>query len=329
MTEVKTQRRRIRGRAVLVVALIVALVPTAASAEPEPAHRPAAGFTFALIGDTPYGPEQVTQFADLRAAINADSTVRMVLHAGDVKGGSERCDDALFAERYALYEQFEDPFVLTPGDNEWTDCHRTAAGSYLPIERLAAMRAVFYPKPGHTTGGRSMRVRSQAADSEYGTYVENFRFHRNRVVFATVHVVGSRNGLEPWSGLPGGDRPSERTAEVAARETAALSWIDAAFDAATNWRAAGVLLLLQAEPAEGEAGYARIRDRIVHRATDFGRPVLLVHGDEHIFEQQPSYAGVPNLTRLETFGDTAQNWLRVHVDPGSKEVFSWTPVTVP
>jgi hypothetical protein len=67
----------------------------------------------------------------------------------------------------------------------------------------------------------------------------------------------------------------------------------------------------------------------VRRATDFGRPVLLVHGDEHVFEQQPSYAGVPNLTRLETFGDTAQNWLRVHVDPSSREVFSWTPVTVP
>ena len=149
------------------------------------------------------------------------------------------------------------------------------------------MRAVFYPMPGHTTGGRSMRVRSQAADPEYGAYVENVRFHRNRVIFATVHVVGSRNGLEPWSGLPDGDRPSARTAEVAAREAAALSWIDAAFDAATNQNAAGVLLLLQAEPVESEPGYARIRDRIVRRATDFGRPVLLVHGDEHVFEQQP------------------------------------------
>src|SRR5918998_5987101 len=168
MTEVKIQRRRIRGRAVLLAALIVALVPTAASAEPDRDNRSAGGFTVALIGDTPYGPEQVAQFPDLRAAINADSKVRMVLHAGDVKGGSKRCDDALFAERYALYEEFEDPFVLTPGDNEWTDCHRTAAGSHLPTERLAAMRAVFYPQPGRTTGGRSMRVRTQAADPDHG-----------------------------------------------------------------------------------------------------------------------------------------------------------------
>ena len=328
MTGVKISRRT-RGGAVLLAALILALVPTAASAEPGRVDRSAGGFTFALIGDTPYGPEQVTRFPDLRAAINADPTVRMVLHAGDVKSGSERCDDALFAQRHALYNEFEDPFVLTPGDNEWTDCHRTAAGSYLPTERLAAMRAVFYPEPGRTTGGRSMPVRTQAADPEHETYVENVQFHRNRVIFATVHVVGSRNGLEPWSGLPDGDRPAERTAEVAAREAAALSWIDAAFDAATKQNATGVLLLLQAEPVEGEPGYARIRDRIVQHATAFGRPVLLVHGDEHIFEQQPSYAGVANLTRLETFGDTAENWLRVHVDPRSKEVFSWTPVTVP
>ncbi|MEU6787396.1 hypothetical protein ABZ912_50105 [Nonomuraea angiospora] len=39
-----------------------------------------------------------------------------------------------------LFGTFDDPFVLTPGDNEWTDCHRTAAGGYAPTERLDAVR---------------------------------------------------------------------------------------------------------------------------------------------------------------------------------------------
>ena len=43
--------------------------------------------------------------------------------------------------------------VLTPGDNEWTDCHRVAAGEYQPLERLAKLREVFYPVPGMTIGG--------------------------------------------------------------------------------------------------------------------------------------------------------------------------------
>ena len=261
--------------------------------------------------------------------INRDPDVRLVLHAGDVKGGSERCDDSLFAQRASLYDAFEDPFLLTPGDNEWTDCHRTAAGSYLPTERLARMREVFFPDPGRSGGKRELRVRTQATEPKHSAHVENVRFVRDRVVFATVHVVGSRNGLEPWTGLPGGDRPTERLAEFEAREAAALAWIDEAFDVAVRQRAPGVLLMLQAEPVAGEPGFARIRDRIVQRSTEFGRPVLMVHGDEHIFEEERAYAGVRNLTRLETFGDTADHWLRVRVDPTSPEVFFWQPVTVP
>jgi len=68
----------------------------------------------------------------------------------------------------------------------------------------------------------------------------------------------------------------------------------------------------------GSAGFERrdLRRRI---------PVLLVHGDEHVYEVEPAYAGVSNLTRLETYGDTATNWLRVTADPRTTTVFSWEP----
>jgi hypothetical protein len=210
-----------------------------------PANRSAAALEVALIADTPYGDRQRTQFPALVESINADPQVRMVLHAGDVKNGSSTCDDARFADLAALYGTFADPFVLTPGDNEWTDCHRPAAGRYLPVERLEAVRDVFFPEPGRTLGRRSTSVTTQAADPAHAAYVENVRFTRSRVVFATVHVVGSENDLEPWAGLVGGDRPELRLAEFRAREAAALSWIDAAFDEAEAERAAGVLLMLR------------------------------------------------------------------------------------
>jgi hypothetical protein len=72
-------------------------------------------------------------------------------------------------------------------------------------------------------------------------------------------------------------------------------------------------------------GFADIRQRITDAARAFGGPVLLVHGDEHVYEVQPGYAGVPNLTRLETYGSTAQAWLRVTADARTPSVFSWTP----
>jgi hypothetical protein len=55
----------------------------------------------------------------------------------------------------------------------------------------------------------------------------------------------------------------------------------------------------------------------------FGRPVLLVHGDEHRFEVQERYLGAADLTRPETYGATAGHWLRATSDPSQPEVFSW------
>lgn len=218
--------------------------------------------------------------------------------------------------------------MLTPGDNEWTDCHRTAAGNYLPTERLEAVRRFFFPRAGLTLGREPMPVLTQALDPRHHPYVENALFIRSRVVFATVHVVGSENDLAPWSQLPGGDRPDLRLAEFEARKAAALDWIDAAFLIARITGAPGVLLLMQAEPT-ATPGFAEIRQRIVDRSLAYGKPVLLVHGDEHIYEVEPGYAGVPNLTRLETFGDTAVNWIKVTADPKAAEVFSWDTHTVP
>ena len=315
------------GVVAMLTVLGVVVSPGAGVVAAAPLNQGAQPLTFALLGDTPYGDEQRSQFPALVEDINSDPAVRLVLHAGDVKDGSSTCDDARFADLAGLYGTFRDPFVLTPGDNEWTDCHRTAAGGYLPTERLEAVREVFFPEPDRTLGRRSMEVQTQADDPAHAPYQENVLFERARVVFAAVHVVGSENDLQPWAQLPGGDRPEERSAEFAARQAAALSWIDRAFDIAEQGDAAGVLLMMQAEPV-ASPGFQAVRDRVAARAAEFGRPVLLVHGDEHIYESESSYAGVANLTRLETFGVTATQWLRVSVDPRSEQVFSWTPETV-
>ncbi|MES9536611.1 metallophosphoesterase [Actinomadura sp. NPDC000600] len=284
--------------------------------------------TFALIGDTPYGDAQRAAFPALVSDVNGDRRIRFVLHAGDVKNGSSTCDDARFADLAGLFGTFQAPFVLTPGDNEWTDCHRTAAGGYLPTERLDKVRKVFYPVAGRTLGRRPMGVSSQATDPRHRAYRENVMFSRGQVVFSTLHVVGSENDLEPWADLPGGDLPAPRLAEFEARKAAALDWIDTTFAKASRTHAPGVLLMMQAEPT-ASPGFTEIRERIVQRSRAYGKPVLLVHGDEHHYEVEPAYAGVPNLTRLETFGATASQWLRVTADRNDPKVFTWEPQTVP
>jgi hypothetical protein len=161
-----------------------------------------APFAFALTGDMPYGPVRETPFARLVAEINRDNAVDFVMHAGDIKAGSERCDDTLIRHRFDLYQAFQRPFVYTPGDNEWTDCHRVNNGQYNPLERLGFLRSVFFPEVGQTTGGHARPVRSQAEGGAYPEFVENVMFQKHSVMFATVHVVGSNNDLEPWLGSP-------------------------------------------------------------------------------------------------------------------------------
>jgi hypothetical protein len=81
---------------------------------------------------------------------------------------------------------------------------------------------------------------------------------------------------------------------------------------------------------------AALRDETVA----FRKPVAAVHGDSHYFRiDKPLLDSqgrrLENFTRVETFGDHQENgdndvnWLRVTVDPTSREVFSFQPQIVP
>ncbi|MBC7938303.1 MAG: hypothetical protein H7Z19_00840 [Chitinophagaceae bacterium] len=309
----------------------------------------AAPYSFALIGDVPYGLTEEPQFDRVIAEINATRSVRFIVHSGDVKQGSERCDDAVLQRRFDQFQKFERAFIVTPGDNDWTDCHRANNGSYLPTERLTRFRQIYYPVPGRSTGTRPIDVVTQAATAGYATYVENVHWTFNGVTLATVHVVGSNNNLDPWSGIDAGDsyanpRP-DRLAEFTARETAALAWIDTVFDEAVAQKSAGVVLAIQANPlfdtastAQARLGFNKFIDKLRLRAVAFRKPVLLTHGDSHYFRLDKPLAApvVPsgsamleNFTRLENFGTPSVHWIEVFVDTRDPNVFRVVPHIVP
>ena len=107
-----------------------------------------------MIGDVPYTQAQLDAFPSWVEDINADPKVDLVVHLGDIKSGSTLCDDSYFTTIRGLFDGFKDPLVYTPGDNEWTDCHRPNNGAYNPLERLTTLRGVFFSEPGVTLGGR-------------------------------------------------------------------------------------------------------------------------------------------------------------------------------
>jgi hypothetical protein len=146
----------------------VSLLAALALASPSPSlaaegqDKPSAT-TFAVIGDVPYGDAQIAAFPGWIDRINDQAGLDLAFHVGDIKTGSSPCTDDYNGWIREQFDRFEMPLLYTPGDNEWTDCHRTAAGSYNPLERLDALRAAFYETPGLTLGSPMEATRMAVA----------------------------------------------------------------------------------------------------------------------------------------------------------------------
>ncbi len=291
-------------------------------------------FTFVAIGCMPYryvsDIEARTQ--RLTAEINRLQPA-FTVHCGDIHSGGEPASDARFLAVRDWFDAFNHPLIYTPGDNEWTDAHRESVGRYEPQERLAKLRELFFAEE-RSRGARPMDLITQRSLPGFGKFVENARWTVHGVVFATVHVVGSNNNLQPE--IPGA------AAEFAERDAANIAWLQAVFAEARTTHAPGVALFMQAQPFgyvwnhEGFLpGFEAFLRALEEAVRAFGRPVLLVHADEHLYRHEQGVAiahdlpPIPNLTRLETFGARDVHAVLVLVDPASVAVFAPGPLIVP
>lgn len=304
----------------------------AGACAPDAAQRPERagdGFAFAVMGDTPYDPRAERLFPALASEI-ASADVAFVVHVGDVKGSSSPCTDSLLTTRIRELDALPHPVVFVPGDNDWTDCHRAQPGAAEPLERLSFLRSLAYAEPGRTLGARPMAVAVQAPEGGIG-YPEHQRWSRDGVVFATLHVIGSRNGLAPFPG-----RTLHDDAEAEGRIAASVSWLRETFREAASSDASGVVVALQANPWTAPAdtaltsGFESLLAALREEAERFGGPVLLIHGDSHTFRvDRPFWTeeipDLPNLTRLETFGAPDVGWVLVRVEPSARDPFAFAP----
>lgn len=312
---------------------------SAADGQVKPGHD-----AFAVIGDVPYGADQVAAFPRWVDQINADPDVSFAFHVGDIKNGSTRCDDDYLQMVRAQFDRFEDPLVYTPGDNEWTDCHRANNGAYNPLERLAFVRETFFTKPGQTLG-RSMRVSSQADQG----LPENVSLRRDGLSLAALHVVGSNNDLQPWTGIGRASATPEQMAEERHRMAATIDLVRQTFSTAKQRHDRAVVLFQQADmfdptytpTPEDISAFTPLVQAMVDEASRFSGPVYLFNGDSHTFnadhplapgsawlERYGVQGSAANLQRVTVDGSSNnKDWLKVSVNrPGNAQVLSWERV---
>lgn len=285
-------------------------------------------FEFALIGDMPYQDVDVEKFENLVVELNQDRRIKWVMHTGDIKTGATPCTEAYFQSRLDLYQQINKPFIITPGDNEWTDCHRPGAGKFQPLERLALLRQMFYPNPRETLGKKTMPVSTQMDVKGFESYPENQRWQKKGIWFVTCHIVGSQNGLAPFAG-----RTTADDQEVKDRVAAAIYWLKDTFKKAKN--APGVFIMIHANPKLESAaredqskGFYDFLSVLEEEVIRFGKPVVLAHGDSHYFRYDKPLVNrktkkrIENFTRLEAFGSGDIHWVRVLVNAKDPNVFN-------
>ena len=152
------------------------------------------------------------------------------------------------------------------------------------------------------------------------------------ILFVTVHVVGSNNNLR---------QNQEATLEFLERNKANLAWINEAFAVAKRDGVQGIVLAMQANPdwraKHGDgSGFQDTVEALVNNAAEFGKPLLIVHGDTHTFGiDQPlrhpkdNKKILDNVVRLEVFGDEYIHAVRVLVNPQDPMLFAFQPLFIP
>jgi hypothetical protein len=291
-------------------------------------------FTFVAFGDMPYRVADIEKVDRLVAAINRLKPA-FTIHVGDIKSGGMPCTDQELKRALDQINMLEQPVVYSIGDNEWTDCHREPAGKFDPRERLAKLRELAFARPGQSMGRSPMQVESQAVlMPKHAKFVENQRFSKNGVLFIVPHIVGSNNGFET--------QDPKAAAEFFERNAANIDWINDGFRVASETAAKAVVIAFQANLYDIRQGYPEMPrasgfvetvQAIAKGARAFGKPVLVVHGDNHVLEieafKDAALKPVPNTLRLQLQGDHLVHAMRILVDPDMPGVFGFVPLIVP
>lgn len=330
----------------LLTAAVLALGLSACATSPGAQHGT---YSFGLWGDMPY--KKAGDESKLPAVLQSinQSNIAFSIYDGDIKDGSSKCTDDIYTDAVKMFGTLVKPVVYVPGDNEWTDCHRTNNGGFDGLERLKHLRKIMFPT-ANSLGQTTMPLLRQGKLGE--KYVENTRFSHGPVVFAGLNVPGSNNNVV--LSAKECTNKSARTpaqcdasnAEYLERDAANVVWLEQTFQQAKDTGAQGVVLVIQADPGfdlpETEEvdesqqprfnGYRNFVAQVIKQTEGFKGQVLLVHGDTHFFKvDKPLYSPaklLPNLTRLQTFGSPSLHWVKVTVDAGSDQLFQIQPVIV-
>ena len=276
-----------------------------------------------------------------------DAGVAFTVHDGDTKSGSTACRESIHDGTKAQMNGlringaanpgFTNPIVYTPGDNEWTDCHRASPTPGIQKLNLDLIRSKFFSAPV-SQGKTTMPLTQQPG------YPENVRWRVGPVVYLTINQPGSNNNFcelpQTWPSFCNIDN------EAVNRNAANMAWIKEGFRFADDRDAKAVIVVGQGDPVfftpqaggtfarvdsdpdYGIGGYADFLATMAEQTKRFDGQVVFVHGDTHsaTFDHpmiDASGKALPNFTRIQTAGKEDTHWVKMTVNPTGPVLLSF------
>jgi Calcineurin-like phosphoesterase len=327
-----TNHRKMWAGAIILLSLVAFVLLTRGPETPTP--NPPGTFSFAVLGDAPYDQLEEIQYRLVLESLNSHD-ISWVIHVGDIFW--RPCTDEHYQQTLERFNSLRHPVIYTPGDNEWTDCWERQSGGFKPTERLDRIRKIFFANHTRSLGHNSIALVSQGDQEPYKEFVENARWIHKGIVLATIHLVGSQNGMKPFPGRTASDDDAARR-----RTDAATAWLRETFNEARTLNASAVVISFHASPDFDDSPddpdrkpFEPLLTALEDEAERFARPVLIAHGDDHTYTiDQPVVRAatkrrLENVTRLEVPGSPQVGWVRVVVTPGADNPFAFEPHVIP
>jgi hypothetical protein len=261
--------------------------------------------SFFAIGDVPYSNLEACLLPyELDKAANSDADAKFMLHLGDIRDGKpyesgrpRPCPEYMYEDVATIFESSSVPTFFMVGDNGWLDC-ADADESY-----------TFWKKHLLT-----FHDRTDLGWPELGATVKHSEDHAEFFAFVMqdVLIVGQ--------GLPGKGKGDANHAwnDWDAYLDANVDWTRKAF-AENNFKA---VVICGNSSLQHSKRYFTMLERIAKQYSDV--PILFL-GDEHDFQEEFGFRGLPNMHRIAL--DDVVTPTLITVDPyatgGTENVFRY------
>ena len=273
----------------------------------------AAPFHFVAHGDTGYTKFEKAVYQQLILNINHTKPA-FTIHVGDIWGNEKATDDA-YRGMFETFSRFDHPLIYTPGDNEWADTWQQARGPYDTLERLTALRKVYFPN-NQSLGKRKITLARQK------NIPENALWSHQGVQFCAIHTVP-----------PSETRPNHKKRvweEYKKRTVANIQWMQQAFKTARQSKAPAIVFAWHPwmfnKDGSTTARYRSFIDAFLKEAKSFSGKILIIHGDAHAYILDKPFADAKNITRLEVYGSPVTSAVTISVNVNQPEIFSFSHI---